>query len=121
MYGKSIPKSLNTTPGSHIDIMPTLIEMIAPKGFEYYSFGESMFTKGKNEGISFDKMIEGNNLYYFPKGSNIENIDLSSFKENNLKTSREEENKHNKLMALAWYYTMKGNNLKMPNKSTKNK
>ena len=121
MYGKSIPKSLNTTPGSHIDIMPTLIEMIAPKGFEYYSFGESMFTKGKNEGISFDKMIEGNDLYYFPKGSNIEKIDLSSFKENNLKTSIVEENKHNKLMALAWYYTMKGNNLKMPNKSTKNK
>ena len=121
IYGKSIPKSLNLTPGSHIDIMPTLIEMIAPKGFEYYSFGESMFTKGKNEGISFDKMIEGNNLYYFPKGSNIENIDLSSFKENNLKTSKQEEDKHNKLMALAWYYTMKGNDLKASNKSSKSK
>lgn len=119
MYGKSIPKSLNTTPGSHIDIMPTLIEMIAPKGFEYYSFGESMFTKGKNEGIAFDKMIEGNDLYYFPKGSNIEKIDLTTFRESNSKTSALEEQKHNKLMALAWYYTMKGNNLKTPAKSTK--
>ncbi|MCF6130034.1 sulfatase-like hydrolase/transferase [Flavobacterium sp. AS60] len=111
MYGKSIPKSLNLTPGSHIDIMPTLIEMIAPKGFEYYSFGESMFTKGKNEGIAFDKMIDGNDLYYFPKGANIEKIDLTTFKETSFKRS-DLELKHNKLMALAWYYTMKGNDLK---------
>ncbi len=118
MYGKSIPKSLNTTPGTHIDIMPTLIEMIAPRGFEYYSFGESMFAKGKNEGIAFDKMIEGSDLYYFPKGSNIEKIDLTTFKESNFKRSPQEV-KHNKLMALAWYYTMKGNDLKAPKKSTK--
>lgn len=118
MYGKSIPKQLNTTPGSHIDIMPTLIEMIAPKGFEYYSFGESMFDKGKNEGIAFDKMIDGNELYYFPKGSNIEKIDLTTFKESNFKKS-DLEFKHNKLMALAWYYTMKGNNLKEVKKPTK--
>lgn len=113
MYGKSIPKSLNLTPGSHIDIMPTLIEMIAPKGFEYYSFGESMFTKGKNEGIAFEKMIDGNDLYYFPKGAKIEKIELNTFKETNLKKS-DLQLKQNKLMALAWYYTMKGNNLKMP-------
>jgi phosphoglycerol transferase MdoB-like AlkP superfamily enzyme len=118
MYGKSIPKSLNLTPGSHIDIMPTLIEMIAPKGFEYYSFGESMFTKGKNEGIAFDKMIDGNDLYYFPKGANIEKIDLNTFKESNLKKSNLEL-KHNKLMALAWYYTMKGNDLKTTKKTVK--
>jgi hypothetical protein len=118
MYGKSIPKSLNTTPGTHIDIMPTLIEMIAPKGFEYYSFGESMFTKGKNDGIAFDKMIEGSDLYYFPKGSNIEKIDLTTFKETNFKKSNLEL-KHNKLMALAWYYIMKGNDLKVPAKPVK--
>jgi hypothetical protein len=118
MYGKSIPKSLDMTPGTHIDIMPTLIEMIAPKGFEYYSFGESMFAKGKTEGIAFDKMIEGNDLYYFPKGSNIEKIDLTTFKETNLKKSNLEL-KHNKLMALAWYYTMKGNNLKNPTRPIK--
>jgi phosphoglycerol transferase MdoB-like AlkP superfamily enzyme len=118
MYGNSIPKSLNLTPGTHIDIMPTLIEMIAPKGFEYYSFGESMFAKGKNEGIAFDKMIDGNDLYYFPKGSNIEKIDLTTFKETNLKRSSLEL-KHNKLMALAWYYTMKGNDLKKTAKPLK--
>jgi phosphoglycerol transferase MdoB-like AlkP superfamily enzyme len=118
LYGKSIPKSLNLTPGSHIDIMPTIIEMIAPKGFEYYSFGESMFTKGKNEGIAFDKMIEGKDLYYFPKGSNIEKIDLNTFQESSFKKSYLEL-KHNKLMALAWYYTMKGNNLKATKKKAK--
>lgn len=118
IYGKSIPKSLNLTPGSHIDIMPTIIEMIAPKGFEYYSFGESMFTKGKNEGIAFDKMIEGNDLYYFPKGFNIEKIDLNTFQETSSKKS-DLELKHNKLMALAWYYTMKGNNLKARKKTSK--
>jgi phosphoglycerol transferase MdoB-like AlkP superfamily enzyme len=118
MYGKSIPKSLNLTPGSHIDIMPTLIEMIAPKGFEYYSFGESMFTKEKNEGIAFDKMIDRNDLYYFPKGASIEKIDLNTFKETNLNKS-DMQLKHNKLMALAWYYTMKGNDLKTTKKTVK--
>ena len=116
MYGKTIPKAINTTPGSHIDIMPTLIEMIAPKGFEYYSFGESLFNKNKHDGFGYHKMITDNELFYFPDEAKIEKIDLNTFKENYFKNN-ELVKKHNNLMALAWYYTRKGNNLKQKNKN----
>ena len=29
-------------PGSHLDIAPTLVELLAPKGFQYYSLGDSL-------------------------------------------------------------------------------
>ena len=111
MYGKSIPKAVNTTPGSHIDIMPTLIEMIAPKDFEYYSFGNSLFDKNKRDAFGYDKMIQDNDLYYFPKEAKVEKIDLNNFKESPSKKSYLTK-KHNKVMALAWHYTVKGNKLK---------
>jgi hypothetical protein len=72
-----------------------------------------------NYSISNEKMIEGNDLYHFPKGANIEKIDLNTFKETYFKRSNLEL-KHNKLMALAWYYTMKGNDLKTTKKTVKN-
>ncbi len=111
LYGKSIPKVVNTTPGSHIDIMPTLIEMIAPKDFAYYSFGNSLFDKNKRDAFGYDKMIQDNELYYFPKEAKVEKIDLNNFKESTLKKSALAK-KHDKVMALAWQYTVKGNKLK---------
>lgn len=45
-YGQGVTKELlpNKSTGNHIDIMPTLIELIAPAGFNYYSVGESLTT-----------------------------------------------------------------------------
>jgi len=45
LYGKEVLKG-RTIPqgaaGTHIDISPTLIELAAPKGFAYYSFGQDL-------------------------------------------------------------------------------
>lgn len=43
-YGPGIHKGIfgDQTVGSHINIMPTLIELIAPKDFTYYSVGKSL-------------------------------------------------------------------------------
>lgn len=38
--------------GSHIDILPTLIELAAPQDFCYYSVGKSL-TKGNNMGVNY--------------------------------------------------------------------
>ena len=111
MYGKSIPKSINTTPGSHIDIMPTLIEMIAPKDFTYYSFGSSLFTPQKKEAFGFYKMIHENDLYYFPKEAKVEKINMNTFSQNTESQFNYLQN-YNAMMSLAWHYTMKGNSLK---------
>lgn len=108
IYGKSIKKEVNKTPGTHVDIIPTLIEMIAPKGFEYYSFGSSIFNKTTKESISLTKIIEGDDLYHFPKEAKVEKINLNNFKETQIEASPFIKN-HNDFMALAWYYTVKGN------------
>lgn len=46
VYGAGVTKNLfrENVSGTHINITPTLIELIAPKGFEYYSIEES-FTR----------------------------------------------------------------------------
>lgn len=38
--------------GSQIDIVPTIVEMIAPQGFEYESIGRSL-TRGNNVGVNY--------------------------------------------------------------------
>lgn len=54
VYGKGITReSLPAqAAGSHINIVPTLLELIAPPGFEYYSVGRSL-TKGNQFGINY--------------------------------------------------------------------
>ena len=49
LYGSALSyfPQQNYNPGSHIDISPTLINLIAPKGFTYYSFGNSLLDNKK--------------------------------------------------------------------------
>lgn len=52
MHHREITQGLfgGTTIGTHLNIMPTVLEMIAPKGFEYYSLYPSL-TEGQPEGL----------------------------------------------------------------------
>ncbi|WP_425058707.1 LTA synthase family protein [Sporomusa carbonis] len=54
VYGKGISKESlpENVAGSHINVTPTLLELIAPQGFEYYSLGHSL-TKGNNFGMNY--------------------------------------------------------------------
>jgi phosphoglycerol transferase MdoB-like AlkP superfamily enzyme len=48
LYGKGLtPQSGENTAGSHMDILPTLIELSAPQGFVYYSMGNSLLENRK--------------------------------------------------------------------------
>ncbi len=107
LYGKSVPKQVNTTPGSHIDIMPTLIEMIAPEGFEYYSFGTSLLDENKKYGIGYKKFITSDELLYFPKDKKVETFNLVN-KEKSFLDKSPLKKHANELMALSWHYIMKG-------------
>ena len=111
LYGKNIPVGINKTPGTHVDILPTLIELIAPKDFQYYSFGTSLFTNDKTLGIGFNEVVTKSNLYYFPNDAKIRTIDLNNLIETQLENSPLLKD-HDQFMALSWYYTMKGNALK---------
>ena len=44
---------------SHKDIVPTIIEITAPKGYKYHSFGESLVTANKNININSERIALG--------------------------------------------------------------
>jgi phosphoglycerol transferase MdoB-like AlkP superfamily enzyme len=61
LYGGDVVREL-TRPeipvGCHLDIMPTLVEMVAPKGFVYYSMGRNLLAPGGEVvGIGKDRII----------------------------------------------------------------
>lgn len=110
LYGKDIEPAHNKTPGSHIDIAPTLIEMIAPKGYKYYSFGESLFTPDKKYGIGFRKVIDRDSLYFAPKDAKVDIINLSDFEEKQTDEFKY-QNEYNQMLGLSWHYIIRGDSL----------
>lgn len=63
LYGKGVNKSLipDNAAGTHLSIAPTLIELIAPKGFEYYSLNESL-TKGNTIGANHNLWVDSTTI-----------------------------------------------------------
>ena len=63
VYGKEINKQIfpADAAGSHINVAPTLIELIAPKGFTYYSAGSSL-TSGNRLGFNYGFWITSNRI-----------------------------------------------------------
>jgi phosphoglycerol transferase MdoB-like AlkP superfamily enzyme len=53
IYGQGVNKQLlpEKIAGNHIHILPTLLELVAPAGFKYYSVGQSL-TRGNNIGVN---------------------------------------------------------------------
>ena len=74
LYGKDVLRGIKMPPnaaGAHIDISPTLIELVAPKGFEYYSVGQDLLAPRKEFlGIGFFKVI-GKDFIFDVTGSHL--------------------------------------------------
>ncbi len=111
LYGNGIPAMKKNTPGDHTDIIPTLIELVAPEGFTYYSFGSSLLNGGKEYGIGFEKMIDRQNIYYAPKDAGVIAYDITNEKESVIPDLPAPDS-YKQRMSLAWHYVMKGNDLK---------
>ena len=70
LYGPDILKPVSHEHkiyGSHLDIIPTLVEMVAPNGFSYHAFGRNMmaadstgFSYGNNTVIGPNFLLEIN-------------------------------------------------------------
>ncbi|MBP2637758.1 MAG: sulfatase [Firmicutes bacterium] len=54
VYGQGISKETlsEQAAGSHINVTPTLLELVAPRGYEYYSVGRSL-TNGNDFGMNY--------------------------------------------------------------------
>ena len=88
--------------GSQIQIIPTLIELIAPRGFEYYSLAPAL-TKESREGVNGEYWITGNKI-----GSRWNsNVDVVVTGEESSKRDTEWEEA---MLAYSWWRVKKGNN-----------
>ena len=70
--------------GSHIDIVPTIIELVAPRGFEYYSIGTSLTenTCGVNYALFITRTAIGNaNVLPLQPERLTDNVDIQTFDE----------------------------------------
>lgn len=63
IFGQGIHKDIfpEKVTGGQINIIPTVIELVAPQGFEYYSLGESL-TRGNQLGINNEVWITPYNI-----------------------------------------------------------
>jgi phosphoglycerol transferase MdoB-like AlkP superfamily enzyme len=110
IYGKGVNKGIlpANASGAQINIGPTLIELIAPKGFIYYSLGESL-TKGKALGVNLDTWMYGSYLGMY-NDSHYERAPLAA--DDDVKPDLEEiKNTTNAIRGISWWSVMKGNKL----------
>ena len=119
LYGSNIKKGLidENNVGNHLDIAPTLIELIAPKDFSYQSFGTPLFFKSKNAiTFGYTKALTHHTTFYIPSKNHIESWDGSTHRLIHAKelTLLPKEEIHKQVlkkyfdfMGLSWYATMK--------------
>lgn len=111
IYGSDVKAQINTTPGSHVDIIPTLVEMIAPKNYKYYSFGNSLFFNSDNKlGIGYHKIISKNELQYFSKNSDIQTYNFKTGTNSYISKS-DFETEYRKFLSLSWHFTVIGDSI----------
>lgn len=105
----------NPTPGSHIDIIPTIVELIAPAGFQYYSFGRSMLDKGEKDnksgtnlfGIGHQTFVTENFIANLKIDRNPAPLPDTDFVYNS-EIFRSLEKKHDQLLGLGWWLILRG-------------
>lgn len=111
LYGNGItPNVVRTNPGSHIDISPTLIDLITTKKHPFYGFGNSLINKENNQkvGIGYNKTITKTQLFEYTKNYGTKMLILNK---NGYKSNENLKKEHDSLMSLAWHYTIKGDTI----------
>jgi len=112
LYGKNILKNINlktTVAGCHLDIMPTLLELSAPPGFEYYSMGTDLLASTRRqlgfsdkEGITTNYIVgnKGKAEQLPFSGNNAEEPDVTEIRA-----------LHNAWNGIGWWRIMNGSEL----------
>lgn len=115
IYGSGVSEyKLKYSAGSHKDIVPTIVNMTAHKGFKFHSFGQSLVTDNKNEKTDKERIAVGaqsiaNGRYCF--NGSLEYFDGEEKNENDLNTAKLFWDKKKAGEALSWYIVNKGYNI----------
>jgi len=102
--------------GSHIDILPTLFELVAPKGFQYYSFGIPMQQKDeKSISVGYKKILTTNSIFEIVSKNTIKKYSSNKVKIINLTDNKNLDKDslyslymYKKIMAIYWHATING-------------
>lgn len=109
LYGPDVLKQTGNleTAGSHIDILPTLYELAAPDGFEYYAMGRNLLASDTGTPAFGSHYYIANGKFYI----NGKSFPLSQT-EQPQKYSDTELNTYQRAMkAISWYRVRKGSTL----------
>lgn len=115
IYGSGVSEyKLKYSAGSHKDIVPTIVDMTAHKGFKFHSFGQSLITDNQNEKTDKERIAVGaqsiaNGRYCF--NGSLEYFDGEEKNENDLNTAKIFWDKKKAGEALSWYIVNKGYNI----------
>ncbi len=105
IFGKGINKKIlpSNVAGGHTNISPTIIELIAPKGFEYYSIAPSL-TDGSAVGFNKDYWISNGKI------GRIDNEDTEDFFGEKIEiTNKSEINEIiSEYRTISWWRLMRG-------------
>ena len=104
IYGTGVRSEINKTPGSHIDILPTLINMISEKNNIFYSFGTDLFSNNKRA-YGKDKILTSDKLYSFKKNI-IDSMKLTQRDSN--QSFRKLKSDYNNLMGISLHLIKNG-------------
>lgn len=111
-YGKDIDKTkLKYSASSHIDIMASIVELVAKKGYEYYSFGKPLLTFNHNIETNSERIAIGYNTVangrFISDGNHIEYFNGNNYEKDN---ELIEKAFNEKILgkALSWYIINKG-------------
>jgi len=94
---------------------PTIVELIAPAGFQYYSFGSSMLDQGQQAdrstlnrfGIGHHTMVTETFIANLRIDRNPAPLPDAEF-DNNRDLFHRLEQKHNQLLGLGWWLIFNG-------------
>lgn len=103
--GVAIPEGIA---GSHLDILPTIIEGIGPEGFQYFALGSNLFdSKGRQIGLGADIAITTDVIWSIGGKKSLERL---PWKKGDLSQTDTQylDDLYNALHGVAWWRIMKG-------------
>lgn len=109
LYGNGVHRDLfpRDAAGGHVNIAATLFELIAPRGFGYYSLGESL-TRGSEIGFNHNVWISANAIGKIDEKESAAlangGADLTAERKQAIHTV-------NVMRTISWWRTMKGNDI----------
>lgn len=114
LYGKNVREAgFTAAAGSHVDIIPTVLELTAPEGFEYFSFGSPLLSLGKKAAPDENRIALGygavaSGRYIAEDGGEVEYLNGAAPEAMDAEMIKTALLRKNMGMALSWYIIHKG-------------